>query len=75
MKRDQLGDRHKWEILAVITDFELPWWLTVDASSVLGRLYCVAVGNVANVSEVHAAFIFRVKVCRVIEFLCIKECG
>jgi hypothetical protein len=75
MKRDQLGDRHKWEILKLITDFELPWWLTVDVSSVLGWLYCVAVGNVANVSEVHAAFIFRVEVCRVGEFLCIKRYG
>jgi hypothetical protein len=49
MKRSQLGDRHKWEILELITDFGLSWWLTVDVSSVLGSLCCVAVGNVANV--------------------------
>jgi hypothetical protein len=31
----------------------------------------VDVGNIADVSQVHAASIFRVEVCRVGEFLCI----
>jgi hypothetical protein len=75
MKRGQLGDSHKWEILELITDFGLSWWLTVDVSSVLGLLCCVGVGNVAEVLEVHTAFTFRVEMCRVGEFLCLKRCG
>jgi hypothetical protein len=43
------------------TDFRLSRWLT-DVNSVLGMLHRVDVGDVADVSEVHAALIFRVKV-------------
>jgi hypothetical protein len=44
------------------------WWLTPDDNSVLWMLHCVDVGNVPNALEIHAASIFRVKVCNVGEF-------
>jgi hypothetical protein len=50
----------------ILTDFRLSRWLIIDANSVLGR--CVNVGDIANVSEVHSASIFRVEVCRVATF-------
>jgi hypothetical protein len=37
-----------------------------------GLLYRVGVGNVANVSDVNTASIFRVEVCKLGEFLCLK---
>jgi hypothetical protein len=43
-------------------DFRLPRWLITDVNSVLGLLHRVLVGDVVDVSEVHAASIFRVKV-------------
>jgi hypothetical protein len=55
----------------IIIDFRLSWWLTVDSNFILGLLHCMAVGNVGDVSEIYNASIFRVKVCKVGEFLCI----
>jgi hypothetical protein len=45
-----------------ITNFRLSQWLNVDVDSDLGLLRCVTVvvGDVAGVSEAHAASIFRV---------------
>jgi hypothetical protein len=38
-----------------ITDFRLSWWLIIDVKCILGLLHHGDMGNVANVSEVHAA--------------------
>jgi hypothetical protein len=38
--------------------------LFFNVDSALGSLCCVDVGSVANVSEIHSASIFRVKVSR-----------
>jgi hypothetical protein len=42
-----------------ITDFRLPRWLIIDVNSLLGLLQHAVVGNVADVSEVHALSIFK----------------
>lgn len=55
----------------VITDFWLSWWLTVDVKSGVGFLHRVDIGGVADVPEIGAISIFRVKVFREGEFLCI----
>jgi hypothetical protein len=47
----------------VITDFSVSLWLIIDVNSVLGLLHLVVVDDVANISELHAASFFRVKVC------------
>jgi hypothetical protein len=46
--------------------FSFPLWLIIDVSSVFGLLPIVVVGDVVDVSEVHDASIFRVKVCRLV---------
>jgi hypothetical protein len=51
-----------------ITDFRLSWWLIIDVNSVLGLLHFVDVGNIAGVSEVRAASIFRVEACQLVNF-------
>jgi hypothetical protein len=45
----------------------------VNIDSVLGLLHHVNVGDVADVSEVYTTSIFRVEVCKVCEFLCIRK--
>jgi hypothetical protein len=52
-----------------ISDFRLLQWLITDVNSVLWLLHRVDVGNVADISEVHAASIFRIEVW-ISEFLC-----
>jgi hypothetical protein len=52
-----------------ITDFRLSQWLIIDVNSVW-LLHHVYVGNVADISEVYAASIFRIEVW-INEFLCI----
>jgi hypothetical protein len=42
-----------------------------DVNSVVGLLHHVVVGDVTDVLEVHAAPIFRVKVCRLLSFFLI----
>jgi hypothetical protein len=54
-----------------IIDFTLSEWLTVDSNYILGLLHCMVVGNVGDLSEIYNASIFRVKMCKVGEFLCI----
>jgi hypothetical protein len=43
-------------------------WLIIDVGCVLGLLHRVDVGNVADVSEVHAPSIFSVEVWRLVSF-------
>jgi hypothetical protein len=52
-----------------ITDFWLSQCLIIDTNSVLWLLQRVDVGNVADISEVHAASIFRTEVW-ISDFLC-----
>jgi hypothetical protein len=40
----------------------------IAVNSVLGLLYHVNVGDVADISEVHALSIFSVEVCRLVSF-------
>jgi hypothetical protein len=47
-----------------VTDFMLSKWFTVDVDSAFGYLHHVEVGSTADISEVHAVFIFRVDVNR-----------
>jgi hypothetical protein len=47
-----------------VTDFRLSLWLLIEVNSVLGLLHRVVVGDVVDVSEVHAGSIFIVEVCR-----------
>jgi hypothetical protein len=42
--------------------------IITDVDSILVLLHHEAVGNVANVSEVHASSIIRVKCCRLVSF-------
>jgi hypothetical protein len=42
---------------------------TFDSNSILGLLNIVDMGNAADISEVHAAFIFRSEVIKLGEFL------
>jgi hypothetical protein len=58
--RDKVSP-HKSKI--VITDFRLSWQLIGDVNCVLGLLHRVVMGDVAEVSEVRAASIFRIAVC------------
>jgi hypothetical protein len=51
------------------TNLRPPRWLSVDVTSVLGWLYRVGVGDVADVREKRTPSMFRVEVCRVGEFL------
>jgi hypothetical protein len=44
------------------TNLKLAWCLIVDVNSVFGLLRHVVLGDVADVSEVNAFSIFRVKV-------------
>jgi hypothetical protein len=46
-----------------VTDFSLSQWLVIDGDSVLGLLNCVEVGDVASISDVHATYNLRIKVC------------
>jgi hypothetical protein len=57
-----------------IANFRLSQWLIIHADSVLGLLQHVVVGDVADVSEVHAASTFRVKVCRLVS-CCVCVCA
>jgi hypothetical protein len=49
----------------VFTGFMLSWWFTVDADFAIRSFHCTDVSSVADVSEVHAASTFRIKVSRV----------
>jgi hypothetical protein len=49
------------KISKLITDFMLSRWLITDVNPVLGLLHRVAVGNVADVSEVLTASIFTLR--------------
>jgi hypothetical protein len=51
-----------------VTDFGLSLWLIIYVNSVLALLHRVVVGDVASVSEVRAASIFRVEVCMLVSF-------
>jgi hypothetical protein len=51
-------------MILIISDFRLSRWF-IDVYSELGCLHRVDVSSVADVSEVHAAAMFRVKVSRV----------
>jgi hypothetical protein len=42
--------------------------LTVEGNTIFGWFHCADVAEVTGISEVHATFIFRVKVCKVGEF-------
>jgi hypothetical protein len=44
-----------------IPDCRHSWWLIIGVRSVLGLLLHVVMGDVANILEVYAACIFRVK--------------
>lgn len=44
--------------------------LLYDVNYILQLLQCVDLGDVADISEVHAACSFSVKVCKMDEFLC-----
>jgi hypothetical protein len=58
-----------------VTDFGLPQWMIIDADSVVfGLSHCADVDNVARVSDVHSASIFRVKVCKFVSF-CVYSIG
>jgi hypothetical protein len=46
-----------------------------DVNSVLGLLHHVDIGDVASVSDVHAATIFMVKMCRLASFLVYEAFG
>jgi hypothetical protein len=46
----------------ILVDFWPTHWLIVGVNSVLGLLHCLVVGNVTEVSEVHAVSIFRIDV-------------
>jgi hypothetical protein len=46
------------------SEYRLSRRLITDVNSVLGLFHLADLGDVADVSEVHAACIFRVKVCR-----------
>lgn len=50
------------------------WWFTVSIDSSLECLHCVDVGSFLDVLEVHAGSVFRVELCRVGEFPCIRRC-
>jgi hypothetical protein len=43
------------------TDFMISQWFIADVDGALGSLHCVSMGSVADISEVHAASIFRVE--------------
>jgi hypothetical protein len=53
------ADRSCVSVSAVSSDFRLPWRFVFDAKSVIGSLHSMDVGSVADVSEIHAASIFR----------------
>jgi hypothetical protein len=57
-------------LLEFLTEFRLPWWFILDVGSVLWSMDHVDVSSVADVSGVHAASIFTVKVDRVDESSC-----
>jgi hypothetical protein len=48
----------------IAADFRLSRWLIIDVNYVLGLLHSMIVGDVPDLSEVHAASIFKVEVCR-----------
>jgi hypothetical protein len=52
----------------VITDLRLSLLLIINSDSILLLLHSVDVGDVAYVSEVYAASIFRFEVCRLASF-------
>jgi hypothetical protein len=53
----------------VFLDYMLSWWFIVDVDSILGISHCVDEDSVADISNVHAASIFRVEMCTVDEFV------
>lgn len=55
-----------WKI-CIIIDFMLSKVFTVDVDSAFGYLQHVDKGSIADISEVHAVFIFRVNVNRMSE--------
>jgi hypothetical protein len=44
-------------------DFSLSWWLIIDDNYILG-LYHMDLGGVADIMELHAAYIFWAEACR-----------
>jgi hypothetical protein len=57
-----------WEILLFLRSV----WDQMRIDSALESLYCVDVDSVANISDVHAASIFRTEVRTVNEYSCIQ---
>jgi hypothetical protein len=55
----------------IFIDFRLSWWLNDDSNYIAGLLHCMDVGNVGDIPEIYNASIFRVKMRKVGEFLCI----
>lgn len=45
-----------------MSDLKFPWWFVVDADPVLGSSVRFYLGSITNISEVHAACIFRTAV-------------
>jgi hypothetical protein len=43
----------------------------IYADTFLGWLHSVDMGGIQDVEEIHAAFIFRIEMCKMGEFLCI----
>jgi hypothetical protein len=71
--RSPLGyirEMYTYTQMRINVDFKLSRWLNDDVDSVPGCLYRVDAGNVIEVSEVHGASIYRVKVCRLGNYLC-----
>jgi hypothetical protein len=56
-----------------MTDFSLSQWSIIDVDSVHWLLYCVDVGNVADIFEVYAVSMLSVYMHRLVN-LCIYTC-
>jgi uncharacterized Tic20 family protein len=52
------------------TDLKLALWLIVDVNFVFVLLHHVVLGDVADVSEINAISIFRIRICRLVS-LCV----
>lgn len=60
------------KLRAVFNDFRVLLWIVVAVRSVLSRSsHLVELGSIADVSEIYAASIFRVQVCRASQCSCI----
>jgi hypothetical protein len=65
------GDRHTHDrhSISIYNWFRGINVTNFDVNLVFGCLHLVGVGSVAEISEVHAASVFRIEVCRVSEFV------